>query len=214
MESKSTITLQRLLLTLFVVLAFMLSYENTTARASENPAINEIAISKNLDPMVLELILGPQGAAQSPNSTAKYVLKNLRALLKQSDIYEARLIQSALEGADGLQGPSGGQGLQGATGARGPQGEVGPQGVQGEVGPQGVQGEVGPQGATGPQGPQGAIGPQGPQGATGPQGPQGATGPAGSIANYHEVIICEKNGSLSFGACDKSGVNLIILVKN
>ena len=205
MESKSTITLQRLLLTLFVVLAFMLSYENTTARASENPAINEIAISKNLDPMVLELILGPQGAAQSPNSTAKYVLKNLRALLRQSEIYEARLIQSALEGADGLQGPSGGQGLQGATGARGPQGEVGPQGVQGEVGPQGVQGEVGPQGATGPQGP---------QGATGPQGPQGATGPAGSIANYHEVIICEKNGSLSFGACDKSGVNLIILVKN
>ena len=130
MESRLTITIQRLILTFFVILAFILAYGNTTARASENPAINEIAVSKNLDPMVLELILGPQGALQSPNSTAKYVLKNLRALLNQSDFNEALLLKAALEGADGLQGPSGGQGLQGLPGTRGPQG------LQGEVGPQ------------------------------------------------------------------------------
>ena len=54
-------------------------------------------------------------------------------------------------------------------------------------------------------------GPQGPQGATGATGPQGAPG---SISGYREQLICEKNGSISFGACTNNGNTFTILVKN
>ena len=238
MDSKLTITLQRGLLIVLVLISFTLAYNNTTARASQNPAITEVAISKKIDPSVLELILGPQGALKSPNSSAKYVLERFKILLEQNDLYQAQLLREKLTGATGSQGLTGDQGSQGSTGLTGSQGSTGLTGSQGSTGLTGDQGSQGSTGATGSQGSTGATGSQGSTGATGSQGstgltgsqgstgatgsvgPQGsvgatgATGPAGSIAGYHEVTICEKNGSLSFGVCDKGGVNLILLVKD
>jgi hypothetical protein len=58
----------------------------------------------------------------------------------------------ALEGQQGIQGPTGLTGAQGPTGAAGATGATGPQGATGAIG------ATGPQGATGPAGP---IGPAG-----------------------------------------------------
>ena len=185
-----TLVIQRLLVFILMVAAVGIAVINNRAEALQNPAIVEIAQNKNIDIAVLHLILGPQGPLISPNSSAKYLMKNVRALLSSTP---------------DLTGPPGRSGIQGEPGIQGERG------LTGATGPQGVQGEKGDKGDTGEKGEPGA---QGPAGNSGPQGPQGTPGIVGLMSMYREQVICDKNGSLSMGPCDKNGVNLIILVKN
>lgn len=76
------------------------------------------------------------------------------------------LLNIALKGPAGAQGPPGPQGAPGATGAQGPAGPAGPAGAQGSQGPAGVPGPAGPVGATGPAGSPGPQGPPGPSGVS------------------------------------------------
>jgi hypothetical protein len=91
----------------------------------------------------------------------------------------------ALQGAQGVIGPTGvtgAQGVVGPTGITGPAGTTGPTGVTGAAGPTGVTGAVGisgPTGTTGVAGVTGAVGPTGTTGAVGVSGPSGAAGGAG-----------------------------------
>jgi hypothetical protein len=113
------------------------------------------------------------------------------------------VVQTLLNGQQGIQGetgPQGPQGLPGATGNTGLQGIIGNTGsqgipgIQGTAGNDGIDGLPGTDGATGLTGPQGiqgvagatgatgqtgATGPQG-ESITGPQGPAGATGSQGA----------------------------------
>jgi hypothetical protein len=189
MNNIFTVIIQRVLVFVFMVAAISLAINNSIANALQNPAIVQIAEQNAIDIAVVNMILGPQGPLISANSSAQYLMKN--------DL-----------------GP---QGERGLTGAIGPQGVQGEKGDKGDTGEKGDKGDVGPQGEkgdTGPQGPGGSSGPQGGQGPQGQMGPQGVPGVAGSIAGYREQVICDKNGSLSMGACGNSGINLTILVKN
>ena len=197
-----TLVIQRLLVFILMVAAVGIAVINNRAEALQNPAIVEIAQNKNIDIAVLHLILGPQGPLISPNSSAKYLMKNVRALLSSTPDLTGPPGRSGIQGEPGIQGE---RGLTGATG---------PQGVQGEKGDKGDTGEKGEKGDKGDTGEKGEPGAQGPAGNSGPQGPQGTPGIVGLMSMYREQVICDKNGSLSMGPCDKNGVNLIILVKN
>ncbi len=191
-----------MLVFVFMVAAISLAINNSIANALQNPAIVEIAEQNAIDMAVVNLILGPQGPLISPNSSAKYLMKNVRAMLKEP------IEPIATAGRSGIPGDIGPQGERGLTGA------TGPQGVQGEKGEKGDTGEKGETGDKGEPGEKGEPGAQGPGGYPGPQGPQGTPGMVGLMSMYREQVICDKNGSLSMGPCDKNGVNLIILVKN
>jgi len=211
MNNIFTVIIQRVLVFVFMVAAISLAINNSIAYALQNPAIVEIAEQNAIDIAVVNLILGPQGPLISPNSSAKYLMKNVRAMLNEP------IEPIATAGRSGIPGDIGPQGERGLTGATGPQGVQGEKGDKGDTGEKGDKGDVGPQGEkgdTGPQGPGGSSGPQGGQGPQGQMGPQGVPGVAGSIAGYREQVICDKNGNLSMGACGNSGTNLTILVKN
>ena len=211
MNNIFTVIIQRVLVFVFMVAAISLAINNSIANALQNPAIVEIAEQNAIDMAVINLILGPQGPLISANSSAQYLMKNVRAMLKEP------IEPIATAGRSGIPGDIGPQGERGLTGATGPQGVQGEKGDKGDTGEKGDKGDVGPQGEkgdTGPQGPGGSSGPQGGQGPQGQMGPQGVPGVAGSIAGYREQVICDKNGSLSMGACGNSGINLTILVKN
>ncbi len=202
MNNIFTVIIQRVLVFVFMVAAISLAINNSIANALQNPAIVEIAEQNAIDMAVVNLILGPQGPLISPNSSAKYLMKNVRAMLKEP------IEPIATAGRSGIPGDIGPQGERGLTGA------TGPQGVQGEKGEKGDTGEKGETGDKGEPGEKGEPGAQGPGGYPGPQGPQGTPGMVGLMSMYREQVICDKNGSLSMGPCDKNGVNLIILVKN
>ncbi len=202
MNNIFTVIIQRVLVFVFMVAAISLAINNSIANALQNPAIVEIAEQNAIDMAVVNLILGPQGPLISPNSSAKYLMKNVRAMLKEP------IEPIATAGRSGIPGDIGPQGERGLTGA------TGPQGVQGEKGEKGDTGEKGEKGDKGEPGEKGEPGAQGPGGYPGPQGPQGTPGMVGLMSMYREQVICDKNGSLSMGPCDKNGVNLIILVKN
>ena len=211
MNNIFTVIIQRVLVFVFMVAAISLAINNSIANALQNPAIVEIAEQNAIDMAVVNLILGPQGPLISANSSAQYLMKNVRAMLKEP------IEPIATAGRSGIPGDIGPQGERGLTGATGPQGVQGEKGEKGDTGEKGDKGDVGPQGEkgdTGPQGPGGSSGPQGGQGPQGQMGPQGVPGVAGSIAGYREQVICDKNGNLSMGACGNSGTNLTILVKN
>lgn len=211
MNNIFTVIIQRVLVFVFMVAAISLAINNSIANALQNPAIVEIAKQNAIDMAVVNLILGPQGPLISANSSAQYLMKNVRAMLKEP------IEPIATAGRSGIPGDIGPQGERGLTGATGPQGVQGEKGEKGDTGEKGDKGDVGPQGEkgdTGPQGPGGSTGPQGGQGPQGQMGPQGVPGVAGSIAGYREQVICDKNGNLSMGACGNSGTNLTILVKN
>lgn len=211
MNNIFTVIIQRVLVFVFMVAAISLAINNSIANALQNPAIVEIAEQNAIDMAVVNLILGPQGPLISANSSAQYLMKNVRAMLKEP------IEPIATAGRSGIPGDIGPQGERGLTGATGPQGVQGEKGEKGDTGEKGDKGDVGPQGEkgdTGPQGPGGSTGPQGGQGPQGQMGPQGVPGVAGSIAGYREQVICDKNGNLSMGACGNSGTNLTILVKN
>ncbi len=202
MNNIFTVIIQRVLVIVFMVTAISLAINNSIANALQNPAIVEIAEQNAIDMAVINLILGPQGPLISPNSSAKYLMKNVRAMLNEP------LEAIATAGRSGIPGDIGPQGERGLTGAIGPQGEKGDKGDTGEKGDKGDTGEKGEKGD------KGEPGAQGPAGNSGPQGPQGTPGIVGLMSMYREQVICDKNGSLSMGPCDKNGVNLIILVKN
>ena len=202
MNNIFTVIIQRVLVFVFMVAAISLAINNSIANALQNPAIVEIAEQNAIDMAVINLILGPQGPLISPNSSAKYLIKNVRAMLKEP------LEVIATAGRSGIPGDIGPQGERGLTGAIGPQGEKGDKGDTGEKGDKGDTGEKGEKGD------KGEPGAQGPGGYSGPQGPQGTPGIVGLMSMYREQVICDKNGSLSMGPCDKNGVELIILVKN
>ena len=61
LNSKLVLGSQRIFLAILVGVSFFLAYNNTTASAASNPAIVEVSKAKNIDPVILELILGPQG---------------------------------------------------------------------------------------------------------------------------------------------------------
>lgn len=211
MNNIFTVIIQRILVFVFMVAALTLAINNSIANALQNPAIVQIAKQNDIDMAVVNLILGPQGSLISPNSSAKYLMKNIRAMLKDP------LEPVATAGRSGIPGDVGPQGERGFTGATGPQGVQGEKGDKGDTGEKGDKGDVGPQGEkgdTGPQGPGGSSGPQGAQGPQGQMGPQGVPGAAGSIAGYREQVICDKNGNLTMGPCSNNGINLTILVKN
>ncbi len=202
MNNIFTVIIQRVLVFVFMVAAISLAINNSIANALQNPAIVEIAEQNAIDMAVVNLILGPQGPLISANSSAQYLMKNVRAMLKEP------IEPIATAGRSGIPGDIGPQGERGLTGA------TGPQGVQGEKGEKGDTGEKGEKGDKGEPGEKGEPGAQGPGGYPGPQGPQGTPGMVGLMSMYREQVICDKNGSLSMGPCDKNGVNLIILVKN
>ncbi len=202
MNNIFTVIIQRVLVFVFMVAAISLAINNSIANALQNPAIVEIAEQNAIDMAVINLILGPQGPLISPNSSAKYLMKNVRAMLKEP------IEPIATAGRSGIPGDIGPQGERGLTGAIGPQGEKGDKGDTGEKGDKGDTGEKGEKGD------KGEPGAQGPGGYSGPQGPQGTPGIVGLMSMYREQVICDKNGSLSMGPCDKNGVELIILVKN
>ena len=202
MNNIFTVIIQRVLVFVFMVAAISLAINNSIANALQNPAIVEIAEQNAIDMAVINLILGPQGPLISPNSSAKYLIKNVRAMLNEP------LEVIATAGRSGIPGDIGPQGERGLTGAIGPQGEKGDKGDTGEKGDKGDTGEKGEKGD------KGEPGAQGPGGYSGPQGPQGTPGIVGLMSMYREQVICDKNGSLSMGPCDKNGVELIILVKN
>ena len=211
MNNIFTVIIQRVLVFVFMVAAISLAINNSIANALQNPAIVQIAEQNAIDIAVVNMILGPQGPLISANSSAQYLMKNVRAMLNDP------LAKIATAGRSGIPGDLGPQGERGLTGAIGPQGVQGEKGDKGDTGEKGDKGDVGPQGEkgdTGPQGPGGSSGPQGGQGPQGQMGPQGVPGVAGSIAGYREQVICDKNGNLSMGACGNSGTNLTILVKN
>jgi hypothetical protein len=202
MNNIFTVIIQRVLVFVIMVVAISLAINNSKANAIQNPAIVEIAEQNAIDIAVINLILGPQGSLISPNSSAKYLMKNVRAMLNEP------VDPIATAGRSGIPGDIGPQGERGLTGA------TGPQGVQGEKGDKGDTGEKGEKGDKGEPGEKGEPGAQGPSGYSGPQGPQGTPGIVGLMSMYREQVICDKNGSLSMGPCDKNGVELIILVKN
>ena len=187
MEHKLAILFQRFFVFAFSILSITLAINNNRAEAAQNVAVIEATMMDDTDAFVMELILGPQGPLIHSNSQAKYLIKNIKAILNR----EIDLIGNP--GDSGRPGDVGSQGISGIPGAPGSTGASGSTGSQGETG------------ATG------ATGPQGETGATGNTGPQGAPG---SISGYREQLICEKNGSISFGACTNNGNTFTILVKN
>jgi hypothetical protein len=199
LEHILVIFFQRSFVFTFSILAITLAINNNKAEAAQNVAVIEATKMDDTDAFVLELLLGPQGALIHSNSEAKYLIKNIRAILSR----EIDIIGKT--GDSGRPGDVGGQGISGIPG------NPGSTGATGNTGPQGATGNTGPQGATGNTGPQGATGNTGPQGATGAVGPQGAPG---NISGYREQLICEKNGNISFGACTNNGNTFTILVKN
>lgn len=69
---------------------------------------------------------------------------------------------------------------------------------------------IGPQG---PKGDAGATGPQGDTGATGPQGSKGDTGATGTSGYMDQAVCVDKQGKVSWGACDRGGTTYYLLVK-
>lgn len=109
----------------------------------------------------------------------------------------ALVLQSAVTGPRGFQGPAGPVGAAGPAGADGLPGPAGADGADGPPGPEGPPGDVGP---TGPAGPAGEAGPAGPAGATGAQGPAGAmgpAGPAGSDASLGGAAVVTASGTIT-----------------
>ena len=214
MDHKLAVFFQRFSIFTFSILAITLAINNNKAEAAQNVAVIEATKMDDTDAFVLELLLGPQGALIHSNAEAKYLIKNIRAILGREIDIIGKTGDSGRPGDVGNQGISGIPGEPGSTGATG---NTGPQGATGNTGPQGATGNTGPQGATGntgPQGATGATGAAGPQGATGATGAAGPQGVPGNISGYREQLICEKNGNISFGACTNNGNTFTILVKN
>jgi hypothetical protein len=140
LEHKLAILFQRFFVFAFSILSITLAINNNRAEAAQNVAVIEATMMDDTDAFVLELLLGPQGPLIHSNSKAKYLIKNIRAILSR----EIDII--------------------GKTGDAGAPGEIGTPGISGAVGGQGISGIPGDPGSTG------ATGNTGPQGATGATG--------------------------------------------
>lgn len=65
----------------------------------------------------------------------------------------------------------------------------------------------------GPQGSKGDTGATGATGATGPQGSKGDTGATGTSGYMDQAVCVDKQGKVSWGACDRGGTTYYLLVK-
>ncbi len=90
-------------------------------------------------------------------------------------------VQSVVDLAGVIVGPTGPTGATGAAGPTGATGDVGPTGATGAIGATGATGTAGATGATGTAGAAGATGATGAVGATGATGAAGATGATGAV---------------------------------